>query len=344
MKAFIEINVFRSIWIISVIVGFNAGSDYAHAQHEIFDESVIQKWKNYEDFSHGLQGTARVQRSGNGKPLEYIGRFKQNRECALIIEPYNQDPSFSSYTMINPHYTAIINVSNSDPSHAVLRKYTPLPEGTETLSPFDAVYIHTSRHFNYGGTIRLRQVVLDPSFKVTRIAREVEDGRELVRVEHIYNHVRHVASKDIHERRRGSLWLDPSRCWCIRRSKVSTEFTTRGERSSETERELVFETIDHSSGFPILKSITENSKMFNYKNQQKSQVTKKTDYELEVNDSVPNSEFTLAAFGLPEPGSDPVKKPIPIYVWILVAAGVCAALALGFRYLAQRRARAEPTA
>ncbi len=102
------------------------------------------------------------------------------------------------------------------------------------------------------------------------------------------------------------------------------------------------ETTDHPSGFPILKSRTERFKLFDYRNKRKTDVTSKTDYDLEVNDRVPNSEFTLSAFGLPEPGGEePVKKPTPLYIWILAAAGVCAALALSFRYLARRVRRKQ---
>lgn len=61
-------------------------------------------------------------------------------------------------------------------------------------------------------------------------------------------------------------------------------------------------------------------------------------HELEVNNNVPDSEFTLSAFGLPEPaGMEAVKKPVPMYLWILLAAAVCGVLAFAFRYLAERK-------
>ncbi|HZZ82433.1 MAG TPA: hypothetical protein VFE62_28295, partial [Gemmataceae bacterium] len=114
--------------------------------------------------------------------------------------------------------------------------------------------------------------------------------------------------------------------------------TIQGERVSELESDLVCETVEHPSGFPILNSITEKVKAINLKNQQKIESTKRIDYELEVNDNVPDSEFTLSAFGLPEPGgTEPLNKPIPMYVWILVGAGASGALAFAFRYLARRR-------
>jgi hypothetical protein len=341
MKKIIRQFAFCYVLIISIIAGLHAMACCARAQHDVFDEGVIQKWKDYESFSTSLQGTMRSQQTRNGKQLEeIIGRIRQNRECALVIEPYSPDPSFLSYTLINPRYRATLNVSKSDPGNAIIRKYTPLSEDREALSLFDNVYVHASRHFYYGGTIRLRQAISDSSFKVTKVAKEDQNGQELVRIDHNYNYTFHLANQDHEMRAHGTIWFDPLRCWCIRRFNSSYEERVQGERISETEKELTCETADHPSGFPILKRTTEHFKLLNFKNKQKVEGTKKTDYELEVNDNVPNSEFTLSAFGLPEPGGEEsVKKPVPTYVWILIAAGLCGALAFGFRSLARRRRR-----
>ena len=50
----------------------------------------------------------------------------------------------------------------------------------------------------------------------------------------------------------------------------------------------------------------------------------------------PSSSFELAAYGLPEPpGFEPPSTPL--YLWLLLAAGICAILAIGFRLLARRK-------
>lgn len=49
------------------------------------------------------------------------------------------------------------------------------------------------------------------------------------------------------------------------------------------------------------------------------------------------AEFTLTAFGIPEPVGVKWEKPVSRYVWLLIAAGTCAVLALGFRYLGRKR-------
>jgi hypothetical protein len=66
------------------------------------------------------------------------------------------------------------------------------------------------------------------------------------------------------------------------------------------------------------------------------------EYEMGVDTRVPSADFTLSAFGLPEPAGSPAKS-MPTYVWLLLAAGACAALACGLRHLA-RRGRPAPVA
>jgi hypothetical protein len=334
----------RFFKFLMTVAGLHAAVQCSCAQHEIFDQDVIQKWQAYEVFSHRLQGTARSKGNLDGKPQESIKEYKQNDKCALSIEPNNRESSLSICSLINPHYMATISFRMPDLSNAVLQKYTPLSRDTEVSKLIEGVFCATSRHFCYGSTLRLRQVVSDPSFKVTKVAKETQNGQELIRVEHTYNYVLNSANNSPHVETNGSLWLDPSRCWCIRRLKSSAESTTRGERVSKTELEFECETIDHPSGFPILKARTDHYKRFDYKTKRTNEGTTKTDYELEVNDSLPDSEFTLSAFNLPEPaGMEPVKKPIPMYVWILIAAGVCGVMAIAFRYLARRRRPAEAT-
>lgn len=59
-------------------------------------------------------------------------------------------------------------------------------------------------------------------------------------------------------------------------------------------------------------------------------------------DPPPDDVFLLSHYGLPEPAGSTVSKPIPNYVWVLVAAAVCGIVALSFRYLARRTASPAP--
>jgi len=70
-----------------------------------------------------------------------------------------------------------------------------------------------------------------------------------------------------------------------------------------------------------------------YSSQTKAQVST-------VFGNVPESEFRLTAYGVPEPpGLEP--RDTPLYVWLLAGAGAAFAVAVGFRFLAQRRAKSQ---
>lgn len=64
---------------------------------------------------------------------------------------------------------------------------------------------------------------------------------------------------------------------------------------------------------------------------------------LKVTDKTPD-DFRLSAFGIPEPVDvAPPPKRTRWYLWLLVAAGACAALSFGFAYLRRRRRQARST-
>jgi hypothetical protein len=66
-------------------------------------------------------------------------------------------------------------------------------------------------------------------------------------------------------------------------------------------------------------------------------------YEYQIDPSVdpPEREFTLSAFGLPEPVGVVWERRTPVYVWLLVAAGVLGVLAVFFYWLSCHLRRGE---
>jgi hypothetical protein len=48
-------------------------------------------------------------------------------------------------------------------------------------------------------------------------------------------------------------------------------------------------------------------------------------------------EFTLSSYGFPEPVGVEWEKKTPVYVWLLLAAGVLGLLAVVLAWLAKRR-------
>lgn len=303
------------------------------------DKEVIDRWRDFELFARSLQGTARKATTWeSGRMEQSRSSYKQNRECVLWCLS-EEGKSAEICRLSNPRYAAILKRSKSDPDQVVLDRFTQDTGGRfpgYEVSASELFRQGISPHFCAVGSMLLSQFVVDPSITIQKMSKEQDNGHELIRLDYTYS--RDDSENRVQVRARGSIYLDPSRCWCVRRSKLSSTSTRKGTPSLDSEYERQFEVIDHSSGFPLVKSQTSHDNLYPYKTKKRLVSTSRTDYEWKMDDSVPESEFTLSAFGLPEPGgAEPVKKPIPMYVWILMAAGACGAMAFTFRLLARRR-------
>jgi hypothetical protein len=99
---------------------------------------------------------------------------------------------------------------------------------------------------------------------------------------------------------------------------------------------------DQVQGFPPLKRIWERDSEVVFLHDDKIRNHLKRHMEVTLSHSerqLRDEEFTLSAFGLPEPVGVVWEKRTPVYVWLLVAAGVLLTLAVFLRWLARRLRR-----
>lgn len=125
--------------------------------------------------------------------------------------------------------------------------------------------------------------------------------------------------------------LNPDQGWRIEASKSIIP-----DRLDRTE-EMSYETPGFSVPIPNRYVYTETD----LKTGQRLQAVTSVTY-FEGKPKKAEKEFTLSAFGMPEPVGVTWEKPTPRYVWFLLGAGGFAALMIGFRYLARRRATKSP--
>lgn len=328
-------------WIL-VVAFLHIAATNSHAQKMIPDEWV-NKWREYEIFSRSLKGTAESTTIGlvSGKSQTDTWSYKQNQRCVMMCSSFgDKNPSVEYCLFANPHYAAEIQRNRADPNNVVLRDRKRNPNAIlshTTLPLFDAVFRESSPHFTYCNK-RLSEVVKKPSFRVDSIANEALDGEELIRIEHSYVFDKPRKGSNIQSQRKGSIYFDPSRCWCIRRIKETEIYLVNGKRDHDTKWDVRYEVIDHPSGFPIIKTqIVHTTGAKNRNGVEQEHGAKITvDYQLIVDDRVPDSDFKLSAFGLPEPRESGKSR---IYLWGFAASASCLALSLLFRYLARRRRR-----
>jgi hypothetical protein len=129
----------------------------------------------------------------------------------------------------------------------------------------------------------------------------------------------------------GTVVLDPDHSWCVRSSDVHCEdaggkFFVRWKLTYSEPMEK----------FPILLRVEVD---WTYPpGAERTILHEDKDYALREARAVPPvEEFTLSAFGMPEPPGITWKKPTPVYTWVIAAAALCGTLAFLFRYLAKRK-------
>jgi hypothetical protein len=133
--------------------------------------------------------------------------------------------------------------------------------------------------------------------------------------------------------RSGVVVLDPSRDWVIRRTeleeeqqvgkvKVTGKYTGRIDYKESGEQHVIKSETRHR--------IWNNGALVN-------EITLLSEIERRPRKSIPESEFTLSAFGLPEPHwARPKSKPW--YLWFAIAGLVCLSLGAGVAFVKRRRA------
>ena len=122
------------------------------------------------------------------------------------------------------------------------------------------------------------------------------------------------------------LSLDPSRGWRVVEHRVETPSLVATE---DWTYGTTVGRLDFPSGFKNLTTYKVAEAPPNM------EITGKVT-SVKLTDKTPY-DFRLSAFGFPEPiGAPPPPKQTRWYIWILVAAGVCALLAFGFAYLRRR--------
>lgn len=310
------------------IVCFLILSSSALAEAPLLDDTVFAGWQKYEQFASTLQGTERLSNKSSGKSANVTWEVKQNLECAMRRE-LRDNKDFYTIELWNPNYHAALTRQVSDPEKVeLLRLDKPTADWTMSLPAMD--------HFRYE-EFKLRDLVSSPSFQIIKSSWETREGREMARIE--YSSVREKQG-GVENRGRGVMYLDPSRYWCLVQVIEKAEQFRGGVLYYTGDSDTHYETNMHSSGFPLVQCLTRHSTGLIHKDNRKVEISTRSEYDWKVDAHVPNGEFTLTAFGLPEPMG---VKPIPpsrTWLWLLAAAVSAASLAILFTWLKRRRVAA----
>lgn len=314
---------------------------FAYAQEEAelkaqFLAEAPKAWEEYRHFAKRLQGTivttadkVNPKRSG---PTHQQERqlVKQNDQCVLYtFESSTDGKPEGAGSLRNPKYGAEIKRGKENPDWFISRLdmtgkcgsfRNPPAQRVEDLA---TILLHV--YFR-----ALPELLREPNFKITRLSQGARDGQEVIAIDFVYPHTNDQGK--FYPIQSGSLILDPHHRWCIREQKTKCQWI-----NSAGTMESKFEIKDGTAGNPIPVRGVLRDRM---EDGHGMDIVRDFDFH-EATDLPPDREFTLSAFGLPEPSGVEWDSGSRLYLWILAAAAGAALLALVFRQLARRAALAK---
>jgi len=301
-----------------------------------FQQAAPPDWKKAQRLARDFDGTARVRVAeptdlkGNTRSTSHSMKFKRNSTCGLVQrEPDQQTGDRVSLELANREYWAQIS-RKPNSSSWLLDKIEPRKQTPESTNQVHTVIEKwTGIHFRVYGVYHIGELIHAPNFTLKSAARVSRGDRTLVKITFARPHPYDKAPFDPVQS--GSLILDPESLWCISESELHLKDATgvTATYSSKNEYKAT------SGGFPIPIRSTARQ-------QADSRGIPDSEYVTEL-DIKPrtgkeaDADFTLTAFGLPEPGTFVEKRRFPLYFWLVIVGAAGLVVAGVLRLLARRR-------
>lgn len=296
-----------------------------------FHNEAPAQWAEYENRMAQAQGTISFEMTQTLRNIvaKNTSSFRSNSTSKLIM--LSMSRTIEGKPDYNTHEVVGIN---SRYGFKLERRSDSAPWLLTDLVPGAKNYRENSFAQHYSPVTTLIRVTGEPlghlidrpGFKITS-ARNINAGL----VELVFD-MGHKPDNDSNPIQNGKLVLDPKRFWTVKSYEVRIKSTA--QRGQMTFNALEVGEID--GHLPVPKKTVSQTRV-EFSDGSKNEQTFQLGFDLSIPRTFADeSEFTLSAFGLPEPYGVTWTKRTPVYVWLLASAGVVALLAVGFRYLARR--------
>lgn len=289
-----------------------------------FTSEARSKWREYESHAVVFQGSVSFFRITTGEqPRSVLNRrteqLKQRADASLLItrifstEQEKGQERLAHGTLLSPTYGAELRRKQQDSPWFLLGfKFTPLDTLEITVHKRKLEYYTLHPLLIFNREHLLSEMLNEQGFKVKALSPS-DDKQGLVRLSFDY-HPRDRKAKNI---RSGWVLLDPQHHWIIRQYDVEVEFPD-GSGGQQTG---IYEYKTGNSGFLLPKQFVWQQKG-RLGNGKRVEFETKLDFDI-VEDPNPSlREFSLSAFGLPEPEGYAEARPR----WHWWVAGVAIAL------------------
>ncbi len=294
-----------------------------------------QAWEKYRARAKRLQGSfllTFVLLPEKKVLLERKVEIKQRDGCALYLSQTlvseNKDLN-GSVKAINPRYEFELSRKHPNKEWSVTGINTKPSDSRSYKSPKANVEMWSNAPFTWETiSLSLPDIVNDAGFTLKHAIVVARDGDELAKVEFNF---RAPEEKPRVPSITGWILFDPMRSWVMREYEVRLRYGSLPENDATT-LAATYKYQEGVDGFPILKRIVRR-----LKRPAKSYEREDT-YEFDLQEGdVAESEFTLSAFGFPDPKGMELPKPSRWYLWFIGGAVTSLALGLYLRSRLKRR-------
>jgi hypothetical protein len=169
----------------------------------------------------------------------------------------------------------------------------------------------------------IAEIIQDPNFTVVSIS-AIDCRSNLIKLSYEY---KYPPSERVDN---GYALLDPEAFWCVKEQKVEQRLSKASVVTLKSNNQYH----SHANDFPVLDRTLETFEWVKDGNIE-ARRQKVYEFSFQLVDDIPEEEFTLSAFGLPEPFAS--VSPGPRYhSWIATGAGISGLLAFIFAWLARK--------
>jgi hypothetical protein len=315
----------RSVIVLCGIVVFPRSSfaDQSEAMKQRFFNEAPNAWEEYRLYSKRLQGIVEktIIIEGQVHSVTHV-EYKSNPRCKMVLTQ-SLPPGDSQGEVFSCNSLYGFNLKrNTNDSPWILAdlQIGTLQVGPKGWDDFPALRLCISTQL-----YELVELIRQPNFRVVHAEPIQRNGIGLCKIDFVS------------QQTSGTLLLDPNRFWTVSRSTIREESSNQIIVARQ-DIELLSATVK----YPIPKRWVLNKDLEDKRGKTKvAQVI--CEFDLKDVSQPPNdNEFTLSAFGLPEPmGILQLEKPSRTWLWLLEGAVCAGLLAVLFAWLKRRQSTAN---
>ncbi len=298
-------------------------ADDAETLKQRFFADAPRAWEEYRSYASLFQVKTKRTVTIDGKITSVRHyEYKSNPHCKMVLtQPLLGKDLAGEVLAFNPHYAFNLKRKDNEAewilAELVVGSSRIGPDGWADF-PALCLCIHAQLY-------ELRDLIRLADFRVVRASTVQDSGLDLCQI--------HFESKETD----GVLLLDPNRFWTLHHSSVR-------EKSSNQEILAIqdFELRDPAADYPILKRWLLRKEFTNGSKPGKSVAQVVEEFDVKEPSTPPeDNEFTLSAFGLPEPIGAPPLPRSRNWLWLLTAALSATGLAILFAWLKRRHTKPD---